>query len=662
VQETSPIAAVDPSSQGAQAGQPAAGTAAAQTNSSAQEFDCKTKPGYDVKIIVGTTPKIEQIPVCPSNEKSPIYVGVTYPALDSNGVQAVLAQQFFGKNEIGYAGFRCTGTNSTAKPAANWKCIFAKCEIVSSGRNGGTKTETCKYDYGENGGMVTQGKAGPSSGSDAKSIADAAAKGDPSAAQAAKDLIKADPSTQSAIGDAFSAKQADIEKQVNTLNDSYAELAKLTDSSLCQAQPGTPECATAAAQQKEIQNKIGDLTNQYDNLTKAKVALNPVQCEPGSAGCYNMPVPKQGDVSQDKNGQQTPPWCAQNNGYPGCPGYRPDNGNGTFDPNARNGNNAACQACQAGNQNACMQCAQSQGNGLGKMGQGGGGQKSGGGGGQQQQQCQPRYVCNGNAVMYVPCTNGGQGSAQMVQQCQNGYTCSAAAGSSNSSCQIQAQYGYCADGKTPRTAPAQQQPPASSCTSGNWQDTSNGCQTNWQCVSGTGQPTAQLSCQPTSATAGMTISLSYACAGGATSASTTGFTIPADSLSGTASDVVQKPTIGNTVTYGLSCKKDAATASAQCSVRTAGTSIVLIATPEKIQKSEADEVKRESTIGWVTTGMQSCVISSPDLPTWSDSQASITSVAGAVASPALTADTKFVLTCTTLGGTEASSTVKVLAI
>jgi hypothetical protein len=88
----------------------------------------------------------------------------------------------------------------------------------------------------------------------------------------------------------------------------------------------------------------------------------------------------------------------------------------------------------------------------------------------------------------------------------------------------------------------------------------------------------------------------------------------------------------------------------------------LIATPEKIQKSEADEVKRESTIGWVTTGMQSCVISSPDLPTWSDSQASITSVAGAVASPALTADTKFVLTCTTLGGTEASSTVKVLAI
>jgi hypothetical protein len=160
----------------------------------------------------------------------------------------------------------------------------------------------------------------------------------------------------------------------------------------------------------------------------------------------------------------------------------------------------------------------------------------------------------------------------------------------------------------------------------------------------------------------MTISLSYACAGGATSASTTGFTIPSDSLSGTASAIVQKPTLGNTVTYGLTCKKGATTASAQCSVRTAGTSIVLIATPEKIQKSETDELKRKSTVGWVTTGMQSCVISSADLPSWSDSQASITSVAGAVTTPVIDADTTFKLTCQTLGGTEASSTVKVLAI
>jgi hypothetical protein len=60
--------------------------------------------------------------------------------------------------------------------------------------------------------------------------------------------------------------------------------------------------------------------------------------------------------------------------------------------------------------------------------------------------------------------------------------------------------------------------------------------------------------------------------------------------------------------------------------------------------------------------MQSCVISSADLPSWSDSQASITSVAGAVTTPVIDADTTFKLTCQTLGGTEASSTVKVLAI
>lgn len=461
----------------------------------------------------------------------------------------------------------------------------------------------------------------------AQALTDAITAGEMSSSEA-QDLVKQDPAFQQALEDAFVDKESDIEdavgKAASASDDAQNALASLGCDS---GSANTLACTAAKAQYEEAQKKLEDLTDQYGKLQTAQKSLAP----------GDSPDPNAGKTSDST----------------GCNG------------------NASCQQVYKENQ-AMRDALNRQLTGFGdnnKMpagGQGGGGQKSGGGGsgggGQQQQQCEPRYVCNGNAVMYLPCANRGQSNAQMIQQCPTGYSCSASNGSSNSSCQIQAPYGYCADGHTPRTAPAQQQPPASSCTVGTWQDTSNGCQTGWQCKSGTGQSTAQISCQPQTATAGMDIAISYACAGGATSARAQGFTIPANSLSGTTSVVAEKPTLGDTVTYGLTCANGAETSSAQCTVRVGRTSIVLIATPEKVQLSDPEETKRQSTIGWVTTGMQSCVISSPELSTWSDQQKGISSVAGAVTSPTLTADANFVLTCKTLGGTEASSTVKVIAI
>jgi hypothetical protein len=165
----------------------------------------------------------------------------------------------------------------------------------------------------------------------------------------------------------------------------------------------------------------------------------------------------------------------------------------------------------------------------------------------------------------------------------------------------------------------------------------------------------------------MTITLAYVCSGGSTKVAATGFTATETELASTTRTIIQKPTDGtNSVTYAVTCTNANAspvtTASAQCSVSVGNAAIVLVATPEKIAKTETEDLKRKSTIGWVTSGMQSCVISNTDFADWTIAQAGNTSISGAAVSPIITADTTFKLTCQTLGGAIASSTVKVLSI
>lgn len=202
------------------------------------------------------------------------------------------------------------------------------------------------------------------------------------------------------------------------------------------------------------------------------------------------------------------------------------------------------------------------------------------------------------------------------------------------------------------------QPPASSCTSGTWKPVQNGaCVSSWQCVpsGASGNPTAQLSCQPKVADVGMSIAISYAC-GNSTGSSATGFSTNG-ALSGSATATTTVPSAGaSTNVFTLTCSNQAQTASAQCTVQIAKPSIVLVANPKAVKSGEA------STIGWITSGMQSCVVSSPDQADFTARNAANTSVSGMATTSPITAATQIDLNCETHGGDvrAASTTITVV--
>ena len=205
-------------------------------------------------------------------------------------------------------------------------------------------------------------------------------------------------------------------------------------------------------------------------------------------------------------------------------------------------------------------------------------------------------------------------------------------------------------------APAQ---PTTACQ-GTWKpiqtQQSNGasCTTGWQCVpTSSTPPTAQISCQPLVADVGMSIAISYTC-GNATGSAGLGFDTQ-NATSGATSTIIANPPQGtNTANFGVQCLNGSLSANAQCSVQIGRASIVLVATPRTIAPNAS------STIGWVTSGMQSCVISSPTLPDFTTQNATNTSVTGAVVSPMLSTTTSFVLGCTTVGGSTRQATTTVI--
>jgi hypothetical protein len=190
------------------------------------------------------------------------------------------------------------------------------------------------------------------------------------------------------------------------------------------------------------------------------------------------------------------------------------------------------------------------------------------------------------------------------------------------------------------------QPTAGTCTGGNWTPQMSGsCVVGWQC-SNLG---AQLSCAPATADVGSTLSISYSCAQGTAS----GDAFSASGTSGTSTAVIQTPPAGtNTATYNLTCTNGAVTSGAQCSVQIVQPNIVLVANPATVASGGT------SLIGWVTTGMQACVISSPTDHTFTTQNSANTSVNGSVQTTALTySSNEYDLTCLTLTGQTKSSAV-----
>ena len=122
--------------------------------------------------------------------------------------------------------------------------------------------------------------------------------------------------------------------------------------------------------------------------------------------------------------------------------------------------------------------------------------------------------------------------------------------------------------------------------------------------------------------------------------------------------MIQTPPSGtNTANLGLTCTNSGQVASAQCSIQINQPAIDLVADPQAVPSGAT------ATIGWVTAGMQSCVVSSPQDQTFTQANAGDKNVNGVAQTDAITQSTEFLLTCQTLGGEakSASTTVTVVA-
>ena len=514
-----------------------------------------------------------------------------------------------------------------------------------------------------------------------------------------------DPATQTALNDAFSEQKVVTETDLSTIRkeneDSIKQLAFCQSSASnndasCtdeNKQALTENLAAGKAKEKELSDQLKVLGTSQKQLDGGQNPDN--ACSDGfsfdkaSGQCFF----KEAATCNDQGGCSCPTGTSRDPITKKClPKFDTNSGN--------TGGNNGSGGARPGGQNTF-----------------GGGSPSGPGGQGGQNPgapspfggaCSNRYVCSGNTLYYQTQTtmggfNGSAScSAQPVQQCQYGCLQSTAqsqsgagstlggitaglqvfsslsslfgGGSNNSaspatnnlpsSCatqqqaqQQQAPHGTGTNGQACTQPPPQ--PAAASCTSGTWKSTSgtnNGCVTGWQCVpnvnSTTGNtPTAQLSCEPRVADVGMLVGFSFSC-GNATGSTGTGFATNG-ALAGSSTALIStQPANNPTATYSLTCINQGVTTSAQCQVQVSKPGIIMVTNPQRVKSGET------ASIGWITTGMQSCVISSPDQFSFTQANANTTNVNGAATTQPITAAaTRFVLDCVTNGyGTRQATT------
>lgn len=253
------------------------------------------------------------------------------------------------------------------------------------------------------------------------------------------------------------------------------------------------------------------------------------------------------------------------------------------------------------------------------------------------QQCSPQYFCQNNALYW--------GSPQQQQQQQPQYNF------------LTGSYTY------PPQCQNQQNQFVQACQYGCAQP--QGGQFSTQCAQNPQQnqapPVASLTCGGESALydIGVSVPITFSCTN-AVSSTGSGFST-GGALSGSASPVVAKPPAGaDIVSYGLTCTaSNNQTASKRCDARINVTSIVMVANPKEVR------AQASTTIGWVSRGMKTCVISSPDAPQGSllekfnDDNRTILNVSGIAVTPPLTTDTDFLLSCVTKADQQKSSRVRV---
>ena len=425
-------------------------------------------------------------------------------------------------------------------------------------------------------------------------------------------------STQKGLDDALTqaetnAKESAAQAAAKALATEATRKTAFDDLTSCENDPTSFDCSglavdakKAEADAKAAQEKAAEAQAEYKKLADAKVALTSAQRPPGNPDDPTRTTPpctsNCGPAQQQPPpGQQPPPSQQQT-------GFSPE----SFLKGLLGGQQSGQQP-PPGNQTpqAPGTCAAGQ------------------------------LICSGSTLY----SRNNQCVDTVVQYCQYGCSGTTCAQSPN-------------QGQNCPAAPAQPDP--SGCSAGGtWRPTYTGaCVNGWQCVpgSGTGQFAAQISCQPQIADVGMSLAISYSCSSGTSVGS--GFqTNGAQSGSATVT-IANPPNNTNTATYGLTCTNQGQTASAQCTVQVGRPSIVLVANPKAVATSTA------SRLGWVTSGTQSCVISSPDLPAFTAQNANNTSVNGTATTPPLNSAARFLLHCITVGGgtRQASTTVSIIGV
>lgn len=214
------------------------------------------------------------------------------------------------------------------------------------------------------------------------------------------------------------------------------------------------------------------------------------------------------------------------------------------------------------------------------------------------------------------------------------------------------------------TCPAEPPRPVSGCANGDWrpissqQSTGRQCTTSWQCVpSNATPPTAEMSCQPKVVDVGMSVAISFACTNATGSKGEGDGFNTNDQTSGSRSvEIAEPPANAKGINFRLTCRNQNLTAHAECAVQIARPTIVLIANPLTVEENEA------SSVGWVTSGMQSCVVSSPQMPSFTTRNASSTAINGVATTSSITEKTDVVLTCETIGGTQKRATTTITLI
>lgn len=206
------------------------------------------------------------------------------------------------------------------------------------------------------------------------------------------------------------------------------------------------------------------------------------------------------------------------------------------------------------------------------------------------------------------------------------------------------------------------QPDPSTCPNGTiravYGGANNSCITSWSCSPTTTNPTtptaptATISCNPNTVDIGGTTTIAYSCSSG--TPTPTGFSL-ASTGSSTVVTITDLPAGVNSQSFSLKCVDgNTSSKSASCTVQVAKPSIIFTANPSTATSSI------RSSLGWVTTGMRSCIVSSPDLPQFTSDNASITSPSGAVMTPLLSSTTRFTLQCSTIGGSSRSAQTSVV--